>query len=87
MSADQLDDAVEHGIARKKVPVPATESDLRVISLTVFWSKCIEMFVIDLLYKEIGHKLDLSQYGGLKGNSTYHYMIDLINFVLYNKDL
>ena len=78
---------MEHGIALKKVSVLATESDLRVISLTVFWSKCMEQFVIDWLYKEIGHKLDLSQYGGLKGNSTSHYMIDLINFVLYNQDL
>ena len=79
--------AVEHGIALKKVPVPATESDLRVISLTAFWSKCMEQFVIDWLYKEIGHKMDFSQYGGLKGHSTSHYMIDLINFVLYNQDL
>ena len=53
--------AVEHGIALKKEKVPAIESDLRVISLTALWSKCMESFAIDWLYKEIGHKLDYSQ--------------------------
>ena len=28
---------IEHGLALKKVKVPATESDLRTISLTSFW--------------------------------------------------
>ena len=71
----------------KKVKVPATESDLRIISLTSFWSKCLESFVLDWLLKEIGHKIDVTQYGGLKGQSTNHYMIDLVNFVLYNQDM
>ena len=79
--------AVEHGIALKKVQVPLTESDLRVISLTNFWSKCMETFVIDWLNKIIGDKIDYTQYGGLKGHSTSHYMVDLVNFVLYNQDL
>ena len=79
--------SIEHGLALKKVKVPATESDLRIISLTSFWSKCMESFVLDWLYKEIGHKIDFTQYGGLKGNSTSHYLIDLVNFVLYNQDL
>ena len=59
--------------------VPATESDLRTISL--------ESFVLDWLKKEIGHKLDITQYGGLKGQSTTHYIIDLVNFLLYNQDI
>ena len=79
--------AVEHGIALKKVQVPVTESDLRIISLTNFWSKCMESFVIDWLNKSIGDKIDYTQYGGLKGHSTSHYMIDLVNFILYNQDL
>ena len=79
--------SIEHGIALKKIPSPETESDLRIISLSVFWSKCMESFVIDWLHKSIGHKLDFSQYGGLKGNSTSHYLIDLVNFVLFNQDL
>ena len=40
---------------------------------------------MDWLNTYIGHKLDWSQYGGLKGSSTTHYMIDLVNFVLYNQ--
>ena len=36
--------------------------------------------------KYIEHLLDPKQFGGLKQNSTYHYMIELINFILYNQD-
>ena len=34
----------------------------------------------------IGNKIDPKQFGGLKGNSISHYMIELVNFVLYNLD-
>ena len=34
----------------------------------------------------IGDELDPKQFGGLKGNSISHYMIELINFILYNQD-
>jgi hypothetical protein len=34
----------------------------------------------------IGDLLDPKQFGGLKGNSISHYMIELINFILYNQD-
>ena len=34
----------------------------------------------------IGDKLDQKQFGGLKGNSISHYMIELINFIRYNQD-
>ena len=79
--------SVEHGLALKKVKVPATESDVRIISLTSFWSKCMESFIIGWLDKEIRHLLDFTQYGGLKGSSVNHYLIDLVNFILYNQDL
>ena len=79
--------AIEHGLALKKVKVPATESDVRIISLTSFWSKCMESFVIEWLNEAIGDKIDFTQYGGLKGQSTSHYLIDLVTFVLYNQDL
>ena len=79
---------LELGLALKKsTTLPETESQTRVISLTAFWSKCLEGFVIDWLFQAIGHKIDFSQYGGLKGHSTSHYLIDLVNFVLYNQDL
>ena len=47
----------------------------------------MESFVIDWLHKSIGHKIDFTQYGGLKGQSTSHYLIDLVNFILFNQDL
>ena len=34
----------------------------------------------------VGDKFDFRQYGGIKGNSTSHYLIELINFILYNQD-
>ena len=38
---------IEHGIVLKKISVPDTELDLRIISLSAFWSKNMESFVID----------------------------------------
>ena len=35
----------------------------------------------------MGHKLDPDQFGGQKGNSTSHYLIEMTNFILYNQDL
>ena len=35
----------------------------------------------------IGDKLDLRQFGGSKGVSTVHYLIEFISSVLYNWDL
>ena len=77
---------LEHGIPLQKVQHPITEDDLRVISLTPFFSKCMERFVVDWLMSFIGHKLDPKQFGGLKGNSISHYMIELINFIRFNQD-
>ena len=80
--------SVETAIALKKAKgQPDTESDTRLISLTAFWSKCMEGFIIQWLNEAIGHKIDISQYGALKGSSTANYLIDLVNFILYNQDL
>ena len=38
------------------------------------------------LLEIIGHKIDFRQYGGTKGNSISHYLIKLINFILFNQD-
>ena len=35
----------------------------------------------------MGSKLDRNQYGGEKGNSITHYLVELVNFILYNQDL
>ena len=78
---------LEHGIPLQKNPNPKNEDDLRVISLTAFYSKVLERFVMDWLLEHIGHLIDWHQYGGQKGTSVSHYLIDFVNFVLYNQDL
>ena len=69
-----------------KIPQPEDEDDLRPISLTAFFSKVMEQFVVRWLLEEIGDKLDFRQYGGMKGNSVTHYMIELVNFILHSQD-
>ena len=69
-----------------KVPQPESEDDLRPIALTAFFSKVMEQFVVMWLLEIIGDKIDFRQYGGTKGNSISHYLIQLINFILYNHD-
>ena len=77
---------LEYGTPLQKITNPLTEDDLRVISLTPFFSKVMERFVVKWLMFYIGSKMDPRQFGGLKGNSITHYMIELINFILYNQD-
>ena len=77
---------LEHGTPLQKTAVPLTEDDIRIISLTAFFSKVMEKFVIDWLMHYIGDWLDPKQFGGLKGNSTSHYLIELLNFILFNED-
>ena len=76
----------EHGTPLQKSPNPISEDDLRIISLTAFFSKVMEKFVVEWLMEYIGDRLDPKQFGGLKGNSISHYMIELLNFILYNQD-
>ena len=35
----------------------------------------------------IQDKLDRDQFGGVRGHSVAHYLIEVMNFVLYNQDL
>ena len=79
--------AVEHAIALKKLNLPEKESDVRLNSLTGNGSKWIESFVIHWLNHFVGNQCDFSRYGGIKGNSMTHYLIELVNFILYNQDL
>ena len=69
-----------------KIPMPETEDDLRPISLTPFFSKVTEHFVVMWLLDYIGEKIDFRQYGGTRGNSITHYLIEFINFILFNQD-
>ena len=77
----------ERGVPLKKVTDPKSEDDTRIISLTPFLSKVFEKFVVEWLNIYIADKIDLNQYGGKKGSSINHYLIDFITFILYNQDL
>ena len=39
------------------------------------------------LLKYLGNQMDWGQYGGTKGCSISHYLVDLVNYILYNQDL
>ena len=78
---------VEYGLPLKKKANPINEDQIRIISLTLFFSKCMERFVIQWLMEYLEEHIDWWQYGGLKGNSVSHYLIDLINFIQYNQDI
>jgi hypothetical protein len=77
---------VEYVTPIGKIPQPETEDDLRPIALTAFFSKVMEQFVVMWLMEIVGDKIDIRQYGGTKGNSVSHYLIELINFILFNQD-
>ena len=66
--------------------MPESEDDLRPISLTPFFSKVTEHFVVKWLLHYISDKIDFRQYGGLKGNSITHYIIEFMNFILLCQD-
>ena len=77
----------DSAIPLKKVEVPANEGDVRLISITHYLSLQMEKFVLTWLLKYIGDKLDRDQFGRAKGHSVAHYLIEIINFILYNQDL
>ena len=77
----------EFGTVLKKEIIPEDESMLRIISITYQLSTIMEQFVIEWLMVYIEDKLDRDQFGGQKGHSIAHYLIELTNFVLYNQDL
>ena len=61
----------EYGIPLKKVKNPETEDELRIISLTNYFSKVFEQFEF------VGDQLDSGQFGGIQGGSISHYLIEL----------
>ena len=77
---------LEQVIPIPKIQFPETEDDLRPISLTPFFSKVTEHFVVTWLLNFIGDKIDFRQYGGQKGNSVTHYIIEFVNFILSCQD-
>ena len=77
---------IETVVPIAKVPTPESEDDIRPISLTPFYSKVAEHFVVSWLLEYVGHRIDFRQYGGLKGNSITHYIIEFVNFILHCQD-
>ena len=73
-------------VAEYQTPIPKshppmTENDLRLISCTAFVSKVYESFLRDWLMPIISPHLDSSNYGGMKGSSTTHLLLNLLHFV------
>ena len=77
----------EYGLPLKKTSNPLNEDQIRIISLTHFCSKVFERFVISWLLEYLKEHIDWWQYGGQKGSSVSHYLIDFINFISYNQDI
>ena len=77
---------VEYITPVAKIPSPLTEDDLRPIAMTSFFSKVMEQFIVGWLLETIGDKMDFRQYGGTKGNSISHYLIEFLNFILHQQE-
>ena len=60
----------------------AIQADLKINSLTNFFSKVYERFVVSWLLHYVGEQLDWCQYEGMKGSSITHYLIDFENYIL-----
>ncbi len=68
-----------------KVPKPQTANDLRPIALTPIFGRVFESFLARWLREDFEPELDPQQYGNVKGISTSHYLVDLLNDTI--KDL
>lgn len=72
------------------VPVPKTRpariEELRPISLTCFFAKAFEDFVVDWITKDIRASLDTNQFGSLKGLSTTHCLVKILNDIYRETD-
>ena len=69
-----------------KIQSPLTEDDLRPIAMTAFFSKVMEQFIVGWLLEINGEQMDFRQYGGTKGNSISHYLIEYLNFILHQQE-
>ena len=60
---------------------PANNDKLRPVSLTDCFAKISEGFVVNWIHDDIEHKIDINQYGDVKGVSTSHYLVSLMHFL------
>ena len=68
-----------------KNSAPANLGELRNLSCTPLFSKVLETFVLSKLKDEV--KLSPSQYGGIKGSSTEHFLIDTWDNILSSLEI
>ena len=72
----------EYVTAIPKSSAPSSLNDLRNISCTTLFSKIYETFVLEWLGEKVS--LRSNQFGGVKGASTEHYLVELWQEVLEN---
>ena len=77
----------EWGVPLEKVKNAKDESEVRLISCTNKMNIVFEKQVVKWLMDATEKTLDPDQFGGRKGNSISHYLIEMTNFILYNQDL
>jgi hypothetical protein len=77
----------EWGVPLQKVPNAKDESETRLISCTNKMNIILEKQVVVWLMQYVKNRLDRDQFGGKKGHSISHYLIEMTNFILYNQDL
>ena len=72
------------------VPIPKTNlpkcDKLRPVSLSDCFAKVAETFITDWILEDISDRIDLQQYGNVKGVSTSHYLVSLLHFLHQGAD-
>ena len=63
-----------------KISTPANLSQLRNLSCTPLFSKCLESFVLDRLKEDVS--LGNNQFGGIKGTGVNHFLVETWNEVM-----
>ena len=68
------------------VPIPKEKNitsydQLRPISLTPIFARVFETFLVKWIHDDIASQLNSNQYGNVKGSSTVHYLVDMLNFI------
>ena len=72
---------IEWGVPLEKTKPAEDESQARLISCTNKMNIALEKQVVKWLMHFVKDKLDPDQFGGQKGNSISHYLIELTNFI------
>ena len=65
---------------------PPSLDKLRPVSLTSVFAKLAEGFVSDWILDDVHSKIDLQQFGTVKGVSTNHYLNNLIHYLYYGAE-